>query len=191
MSGSSTLDNNINDLNQALSHLRKDRKKIHEVIKKVKETIKKKKKMFICGNGGSYADAEHIATEFVVRFQKKFKRKSIPMINLGLNGSNLTACSNDFNFKNIFSRPLEGLASQGDILFVLSTSGNSKNIIEVLKKAKKMNIFSVGFLGFKGGLAKNFCDIKIIINSSNVARIQECHKFLGHTIIESVENKIS
>ena len=77
--------------------------------------------MFICGNGGSYADAEHIATEFVVKFQKIQKEKSIPMINLGLNGSNLTACSNDFNFKNIFSRPLEGLASQGIfyLLFLL------------------------------------------------------------------------
>ena len=187
----STLNNNIYNLNQALSHLRKDEKKILEIIQRVKNTIKKKKKIFICGNGGSYADAEHIATEFVVRFQKKISRKSIPMINLGLNAPNLTACSNDLNFKYVFSRPLEGLGSKGDILFVLSTSGNSKNIIEVLKKEKSMNIHSIGFLGFKGGKAKNLCNSKIIIDSENVARIQECHKFLGHTIIECVEKNFS
>jgi D-sedoheptulose 7-phosphate isomerase len=184
------LDNNISQLNQALNYLKRDNKKIIKIIKKVKQAIKKKRKLFICGNGGSYADAEHIATEFVVRFQKKINRKSIPMINLGLNGTNITACSNDYNFKYAFSRPLEGLGTNGDILFILSTSGNSKNIIEVLKLAKKMKIYTIGFLGLKGGLAKNFCNLKIIVKSNSVARIQECHKFLGHTIIEYIEKQI-
>jgi D-sedoheptulose 7-phosphate isomerase len=112
------------------------------------------------------------------------------MINLGLNGTNITACSNDYNFKYAFSRPLEGLGTNGDILFILSTSGNSKNIIEVLKLAKKMKIYTIGFLGLKGGLAKNFCNLKIIVKSNSVARIQECHKFLGHTIIEYIEKQI-
>jgi D-sedoheptulose 7-phosphate isomerase len=184
------LDNNISQLNQALNYLKRDNKKIIKIIKKVKQAIKKKRKLFICGNGGSYADAEHIATEFVVRFQKKINRKSIPMINLGLNGTNITACSNDYNFKYAFSRPLEGLGTNGDILFILSTSGNSQNIIEVLKLAKKMKIYTIGFLGLKGGLAKNFCNLKILVKSNNVARIQECHKFLGHTIIEYIEKQI-
>ena len=183
------LDNNITQLNQALNYLKRDNKKIIKIIKKVKQAIKKKRKLFICGNGGSYADAEHIATEFVVRFQKKINRKSIPMINLGLNGTNITACSNDYNFKYAFSRPLEGLGTNGDILFILSTSGNSKNIIEVLKLAKKMKIYTIGFLGLKGGLAKNFCNLKILVKSNSVARIQECHKFLGHTIIEYIEKQ--
>lgn len=190
MSNLHILDNNISQLNQALNYLKRDNKKIIKIIKKVKQAIKKKRKLFICGNGGSYADAEHIATEFVVRFQKKINRKSIPMINLGLNGTNITACSNDYNFKYAFSRPLEGLGTNGDILFILSTSGNSKNIIEVLKLAKKMKIYTIGFLGLKGGLAKNFCNLKIIVKSNSVARIQECHKFLGHTIIEYIEKQI-
>ena len=191
MSNLHILDNNISQLNQALNYLKRDDKKIIKIIKKIKQAIKKKRKLFICGNGGSYADAEHIATEFVVRFQKKISRKSIPMINLGLNGTNITACSNDYNFKYAFSRPLEGLGTNGDILFILSTSGNSKNIIEVLKLAKKMKIYTIGFLGLKGGLAKNFCDLKILVKSNSVARIQECHKFLGHTIIEYIEKQIS
>jgi D-sedoheptulose 7-phosphate isomerase len=102
----------------------------------------------------------------------------------------LTACGNDFDFKYIFSRNLEALGSKKDLLIVISTSGNSKNIIEVLKQSKKMKIFSIGFLGFKGGAAKKLSNLNIIVPHQKVARIQECHIFLGHYILGQVEKLI-
>ena len=102
--------------------------------------------------------------------------------------SSITACGNDFSFDKVFTRPFEALAKKGDLLFVLSTSGNSKNIIDVLKKAKKNKIFSIGLLGSRGGVAKKYCNLSLIVQSNTVARIQESHIFLGHYILESVEN---
>ena len=107
-----------------------------------------------------------------------------------MDSSTLTACGNDYNFKDIFSRPLEALGDKNDILIAISTSGNSKNIIEALKKAKQKKIFTIGFLGFNGGKAKKYCDINLIVKSNSVARIQEAHIFLGHFILEKVENLI-
>ena len=104
--------------------------------------------------------------------------------------STLTACGNDFNFKYIFSRSLEALGKKGDLLIVLSTSGNSQNIIEALKAAKKRKINCLSLLGSKGGKAKKFSKLNIIVNSNNVARIQEAHLFLGHFILNEVEKKL-
>ena len=139
-------------------------------------------------NGGSAADAQHLTAELLVRLRPKVNRIPIPAISLSMDSSTLTACGNDYGFDKIFSRPFEALADKKDILIVISTSGNSKNIIEVLKKAKKKKIFSIGFLGSKGGLAKKYCNISLIVPSQSVARIQESHIFLGHYILESVEN---
>ena len=102
----------------------------------------------------------------------------------------MTACGNDYNFDYIFSRPLEGLGNKGDILVAISTSGNSKNIINVLKTAKAKGIKTIGFLGNKGGKAKKYCDIDLVVPSSVTARIQECHIFLGHYILEKTENRL-
>ena len=107
-----------------------------------------------------------------------------------MDSSTLTACGNDYDFDQIFSRPLKALANKKDILIIISTSGNSKNIINALKVAKNKNIFTIGLLGCKGGKAKNLCDIKLIVDSSIVARIQESHIFLGHFILEKVEDLI-
>jgi D-sedoheptulose 7-phosphate isomerase len=104
--------------------------------------------------------------------------------------STLTACANDYSFTKIFSRNLQAFGSSKDVLIALSTSGNSLNILEVLKIAKKKNIFSIGFFGNKGGKAKIFCDIKLIVKSDITSRIQESHIFLGHYIIEKVESKL-
>jgi D-sedoheptulose 7-phosphate isomerase len=104
--------------------------------------------------------------------------------------STLTACGNDFDFKYIFSRNLEALGSKKDLLVTISTSGNSKNIIEVLKQSKKMKIFSVSFLGFNGGAAKKISNLNIIVPHDKVARIQESHIFLGHFILDKVEKKL-
>lgn len=147
-------------------------------------------KILLCGNGGSAADAQHLAAEFLVRLRKEFDRKAIPAISLATDISTITACSNDYNFDLIFSRPLNALGQKKDVLIAISTSGKSKNIINALKLAKKKKIFSIGLLGGNGGLAKKYCDISIVVPSKNTARIQEAHIFLGHHIFEQVENNL-
>ncbi len=165
-------------------------KSIHQSINEIYKSIKKRGKIFFCGNGGSAADAQHLAAELLIRLRPKINRHPIPAISLCMDSSTLTACGNDYSFKEIFSRPFDALANKNDILIVISTSGNSKNIIEVLKRAKKKNILSIGLLGSKGGIAKKYCDISLLVQSASVARIQESHIFLGHYILESVENMI-
>ncbi len=169
--------------------INKDKKKIFSLICKIEEVLDNKGKLLICGNGGSAADSHHIATELLVRLKPKNNRKSIPIIPLDIGISTITACGNDLGFTKIFSRNLSSLANQKDMLIVLSTSGNSKNILDVLKLAKKMNIFSVALLGNKGGIAKKLSNMDITIKSNDTARIQEAHKFIGHIICEFVEKK--
>lgn len=165
-------------------------KQIDQTILKIYKSIKKGGKIFFCGNGGSAADAQHLAAELLIRLRPKLNRNPIPAISLCMDSSTLTACGNDYDFKKIFSRPFEALANKNDILIVISTSGKSKNIVEVLKKAKKKNVLSIGLLGSNGGIAKKYCDIKLVVQNASVARTQESHIFLGHYILESVENMI-
>ncbi len=161
---------------------------INKTISLIYNSINNGGKVFLCGNGGSAADAEHLAAEFIVRLRPKFNRKSVPAISLSSNTSVITACGNDYSFNKIFTRSLEGLYNKNDVLIAISTSGNSKNIIDVLKFCKKEKINSIGFLGNNGGAAKKYSKINLIVPSSNTARIQEIHIFLGHFIFESVEN---
>lgn len=170
--------------------LLKDFKIISSIKNKIYYTLKNGGKIFICGNGGSAADAQHLAAEFMVRLRPKINRNPYPVISLALDTSTLTACSNDYGYKKIFSRPLDALASKNDILIVISTSGNSKNIIEVLKMAQKKGVISVGFLGNGGGQAKSLCSLKYVVPSKNIARIQETHIFIGHLIFELVEDQL-
>ncbi len=163
---------------------------INKIIKKIYSTLKSKKKIYICGNGGSAADAQHIAAEYTVRLKINNNRRPLPFIALPSDSAYLTACGNDFGFEKIYVRALEALYSKNDLLIVLSTSGNSKNLIEAVKFAKKNNIFSIGFLGNTGGKLKSLCSTSLIINSKNTARIQETHMFLGHYICEKVEDLI-
>ena len=160
---------------------------IYKIVEKITERVLKDGKIFFCGNGGSASDSQHLATEFLVRLKPNLNRTAIPAMSLTLDSTALTACGNDFGFENIFARALEGLGNKKDILIVISTSGNSKNIIKVLKKAKKMKIFTIGLLGNKGGKAKNQCDLPLVVNHNRVDRIQEMHIFLGHLIAETVE----
>lgn len=165
-------------------------KKINQAINKIYRSLKNNGKIFFCGNGGSAADAQHLTAELLVRLKPNINRNPIPAISLCMDSSTLTACGNDYNFNKIFSRPFKALANRNDVLIAISTSGNSKNILEVLKIAKKNKILTIGFLGFNGGKAKKYCDIPIIVKNNSVARIQEAHIFLGHYILEEVENKI-
>jgi D-sedoheptulose 7-phosphate isomerase len=173
------------DLHLSLS---KNVKEINECVKLISNRIKKGGKLLICGNGGSAADAQHLSAEYLIRLKPNINRKPLPAITLAQDVSTLTACGNDFKFEDIFLRPFQALANNNDILICISTSGNSKNILKVLKEAKKRKISTVGFLGNKGGKARKFCDIKLIVNSKITARIQECHIFLGHFIFEKAEN---
>ena len=145
---------------------------------------------FFCVVIGSAADAQHLAAELVVRLRPNINRRGLPAIALSADTSYITACGNDYGFKNIFSRGLQALSKKNDLLIVISTSGKSENIIEALKYSKKNKIKSIGLLGKGGGRAKNLCDTKIIIPSNSTARIQEMHIFLGHFIFERVENLI-
>jgi D-sedoheptulose 7-phosphate isomerase len=167
-----------------------DLKKINSFAILMYKTLKKGNKIIFCGNGGSASDAQHLSTEFLIRFDKKYNRKSLPAIALGLDVATLTACANDFSFKHVFSRPFESLAKKGDLLVCLSTSGNSENIVEVLKRSQKAKISCFSFLGNTGGKAKNYSDNFIIVPSKNTALIQETHMFLAHYIIEFVEKTL-
>jgi len=181
---------NIKDSYLIKKKISKDIKKIFFFVQKIFETISNNKKVFICGNGGSASDAQHLAAEFLVRLNPKINRRPYPIISLALDPSSMTACGNDYGFKYIFSRNLEAISSTGDLLIVLSTSGHSQNILEVLKKAKQKKLFSLAFLGSGGGKAKKLSNNSIIVPSKNVARIQETHIFLGHFILNLVEKKL-
>ena len=182
----SQLQENIN-IHQDMLKISKD---IVDVIENIKKRLKKGGKLLFCGNGGSAADAQHLAAEFIVRLRPHINRKPIPALTLAQDTSTLTACGNDYSFDDIFLRPFQALAKKNDILLCISTSGNSKNILNVLKEAKKTKIYSVCFLGKGGGKAKRLANKSLIIPSNNTARIQECHIFLGHFILEKVEDLI-
>jgi D-sedoheptulose 7-phosphate isomerase len=165
--------------------------KIEKIIKIIYKKLSLGGKIFLCGNGGSAADAQHLAAEFLIRLRPNVNRSPIPAISLAMDTSTLTACGNDYDFKYIFSRSLDALSIKGkDVLIAISTSGNSKNIIEALKAAKKNKILSIGFFGKTGGKAKKYCDMPLNVESNKVARIQESHIFLGHYIFEEVEKLI-
>lgn len=178
---------NSNKCKLSLLNIEQD---IIKAIKLIYSSLKKKGKIIICGNGGSAADAQHLAAEFIVRLRPKINRRPLPAIVLAPDSSSITACGNDYNFEEIFSRPFLALAKKEDILIAISTSGNSKNILNVLRIARKMKIKTIGFLGCTGGLAKKLCDIKLVVDSNETTRIQESHIFLGHYIFEKVENLI-
>lgn len=165
-------------------------KDVFIIIENLKKKLKRGGKLLFCGNGGSAADAQHLAAEFIVRLRPQVNRNPIPAITLTQDTSTLTACGNDYSFDDIFLRPFQALAKKDDVLICISTSGNSKNIINVLKEAKKSKIYSICFLGKGGGKAKELATKSLIVTSNNTARIQECHIFLGHFILEKLEDYI-
>ncbi len=182
-----------NKIEESISTKRKlisEEKFIKKAINKIYSCLKNKNKVLICGNGGSAADAQHLSAEFLVRLRPNVNRQPLPILSLALDTSTITACGNDYSFDELFSRNFQALYKKGDILMCISTSGNSKNILNVLKIAKKKNIFSICFLGNNGGKAKKISDLSIIVDSTNVARVQESHIFLGHYILENVENRL-
>ncbi len=160
----------------------------NKIAEKFIECYKNGNKVYFCGNGGSFADAQHLSAELSGRFY--FDRDPLEVVLLASNVSYLTAVGNDYSYSDIFSREIKSSIKEGDILICFSTSGKSKNVIKAIEVAKNKGAIVVSFIGNDGGEMKDISDYNLIIPSNNTARIQECHTLLGHTILEIVENKM-
>jgi len=160
-------------------------KQLQQSIECVVETYRTGGKTLFCGNGGSAADAQHLAAELSGRFY--FDRPPLNAEALHVNTSFLTAVANDYSFEKAFERMVNAVGKSGDILFAFSTSGNSPNIVYALQAAKALGILTIGFTGKTGGLMNDYCDILFKVPSNDTPRIQEIHILLGHIICENVE----
>ncbi len=145
-------------------------------------------KLLVCGNGGSAADAAHLATEFVCRYQHD--RRPYPAIAFTDAGSTLTAIGNDYDYDQSFARQVRAFGQKGDVLIVLSTSGNSRNVVLALAEAKRLEVDSIALLGRDGGACKGMATVELIVRDDVTARIQEAHKLLYHTVCEMVERDL-
>ena len=145
-------------------------------------------KIMLCGNGGSAADAQHLAAEMLVRLRPENNREGIPALALAQDTSTLTACGNDFGYDVLYERMVKSLGKPGDVLIGITTSGNSENVIRAMKAAQKDNIIVYGFLGSGGGKAVDYCDRVFIVPSNNTGRIQESHITAGHALMECIED---
>jgi D-sedoheptulose 7-phosphate isomerase len=161
---------------------------VAEVSEILVEALRRGNKLLLFGNGGSAADAQHIAAELVGRFA--FDRPALPALALSVNGSCVTAIGNDYGFDRVFSRQLEALARPGDVAFGISTSGNSPNVLQGLSTAKNMRLHTVALTGRTGGNLLKIVDHCICVPSDETPRIQECHILIGHIISELVEREI-
>ena len=164
-----------------------------EIIKAVDILVSAYKdgnKLLLCGNGGSAADCQHIATELMIRLNHHIQRPALPAIALTTDSSNLTAGGNDIGFEKVFARNVEGLGVLGDVLLAISTSGNSPNVIKAVEMAQSKGMKVIGLLGGSGGKIKSIVDLPIVVPSSNTQRIQEGHITIAHIICELVEDKL-
>ena len=163
--------------------------KVFNIANLIHNSFINKGKLILCGNGGSAADSQHIAAEFIGRFE--IERGPLPAIALTTDTSVITCLSNDYNYNDIFSRQIETLGKKNDCLLAISTSGNSKNVLNAVKVANKLNIKTIGILGNDGGDIMKFCKYNLIVNSKSTARIQEAHIFLLHAICGIIDRKIN
>ena len=161
--------------------------KADRAVSIITSALKAGNRIWFCGNGGSAADAQHLAAEFSGRFY--LDRKALPAEALHCNTSYLTAVANDYSYDEVYARLVNGICSPGDILIGLTTSGNSKNIINAFEVARERKIVTMGFTGSGGGKIKPLCDILFNIPSTDTPRIQECHMLIGHIICQLVEEK--
>ena len=163
-------------------------KKIADAVEVITSAFRNGNKVLFCGNGGSAADAQHLAAEFSGRFYKD--RKALPSEALHCNTSYLTAVANDYSYDVIYSRIVDGIGVSGDVLVGLSTSGNSGNVIKAFETAKEKNITTIGFTGETGGKMKELSDYLFNVPSKDTPRIQESHMMIGHIICELVEEEL-
>ncbi len=172
--------------NQAIACIDKLAPQIHEAVERILRVLGYGGQIYICGNGGSAADSQHFAAELAGRFERE--RRGFPVISLTTDTSALTSIGNDYGFDHIFSRQLEALAKPGELLIVISTSGNSANILRAVKYARECNIQTVGLLGRDGGKLASLVDVPLTINVDNTARIQEAHILILHMLCEAIES---
>ena len=183
------IQNKILDSSESIKKSIENIPEIIRIIESITKSLKKGNKIILFGNGGSAADAQHIAAELVGRFG--YDRKSLPAISLTTDTSVITSIGNDYSFEKIFSRQCESLVNKGDVVVGISTSGNSINVKNGLLVSKRRGAKTVGFLGRKGGHIKNIVDIPLVVNSNSTPRIQEVHRTVAHIICEMVEKNIS
>ena len=186
MEKSPYLKNSINGISQALDSI--SPLKFDEIAEIFTQILKVGSTVFWCGNGGSASESSHMATELLGRF--KNNRKPYPSVSLNADTTLITCIANDFGYDEIYARQLEGLSKPGDLLIVLSTSGQSKNVVRALEQAKISGVISIGLLGKGGGPSAALSDYSIIIDSDETARIQEAHLVIGHTLCEYAEIKL-
>ncbi len=191
MDKSTIIKNNISTSIELKKKILEDESTIEAIVTiadKIIQTYKNDGKVLFCGNGGSAADAQHLAAELSGRYY--YDRSPLMAEALHVNTSYLTAVANDYSFDEVYSRLIQALGDEGDVLIGLSTSGNSKNVINALISAKGRGCLTVGFTGQGGGKMKEHCDILVEIDSKDTPRIQECHMLIGHSICEIVEQAL-
>jgi len=182
---SSILDQNILASVSVFHALKSQKDSFELMVRLVSKSLRSGGKLLLCGNGGSAADCQHIAAEFVGRFLAD--RHPLPAISLTVDTSAITSIANDYGYEAIFSRQVEALGRSGDCLLAISTSGNSKNVVNAVRKAKGLGIITLGLTGKDGGLLRRLCHHCIMVPSEVTARVQEAHIFLGHSLCEGVE----
>jgi D-sedoheptulose 7-phosphate isomerase len=173
----------LETINKVMNHMESD---VEAAATIVVEALKNGNKVLLCGNGGSAADAQHIAAELTGRY--KTERRGLPGIALTTDTSALTAIGNDYGYDRVFDRQVESLANSGDVIIGISTSGNSKNVISALKLGHELGCKTIGLTGRDGGQMNEVCNINLIVPSNNTPRIQEMHILFGHTICQIIDN---
>jgi len=184
----SEIENIIKESAETIQNLKNNSSEIQKTIDSIVRCLNSGKKIILFGNGGSAADAQHIAAEFLGRFKQE--RKSLPALSLTTDTSSITSISNDYSFDMVFSRQCEGLVENGDVVLGISTSGNSKNVENGLKLSHEKGATTIALLGNHGGKIKDIVDIPIIVNSLSTPRIQEAHRTIYHIICELVEESL-
>ena len=163
---------------------------LYRMSEYITQSIQNSGKIMLCGNGGSAADAQHLAAEMLIRLRPMNNREGVAAITLAQDTSTITACGNDFGYNVLYERVLRSLGRTGDCLIGITTSGNSKNVILAMKTAKELNIKAFGFLGCGGGEALKYCDEAFIVPSNDTGRIQEAHITAGHALMENIEDQL-
>lgn len=161
---------------------------VMRVARRMADCLGRGGKLMFCGNGGSAADAQHLAAELIGRFVAD--RRPLAALALSTDSSALTSIANDYAFDQVFERQLRGLGRPGDMLVAISTSGNSANVVRAVGAARELGVESIGLLGRDGGALKALCDIALVVPSDTTARIQEAHIFLGHALCASIEQML-
>jgi len=182
------IERKIENSSKIIKNLIKIIPELEKSIEIITKCLKQKNKIILFGNGGSAADAQHIAAEFIGRFQ--FDRKSLPALSLTTNTSTITAISNDYSYDKVFSRQCESLVVENDVVIGISTSGNSVNVKKALVVSKKMGAKTIGLIGNEGSI-KKIVDVALCVNSLSTAEIQEAHRVIYHIICEHVEKRIN